>query len=181
MELTGKCKEEPKDTYVYKHIDNNGVVFYVGQGAKRRPYDKYGRSEAWKNVAKNGYTIEIVDVLSKNKAFALEKKIQLEIGIENLVNQNIGSSFIHTKESKEKISKAKTGAKRVMMGKRKPPTAQALINMSNAQKGRRHSEITKAKMVNSAKKRWQEARAAAIEKANEIRNKQLNTKTSIIK
>lgn len=63
---------------VYQHIRlDTESVFYVGKGRRRRPNDKYQRSDYWKNIVnKHGYRIEIVeDCLSEPEAYALESKL----------------------------------------------------------------------------------------------------------
>ncbi len=61
--------------YVYLHLDNSGNVFYVGCGNKARPFNSKSRSEEWKEMAKKGYSVEIVDVLTRQRALNLEKKL----------------------------------------------------------------------------------------------------------
>lgn len=105
--------------FVYKHLDNNGKVFYIGNGAKRRPYDRRSRSDKWHEVAKNGYTVEIVAELPKKDAFELEKKLQTEIGLDNLVNEIIGSSFRHTKKTIDKMKNTLKSQNRIYPKKEK--------------------------------------------------------------
>lgn len=62
--------------YVYLHKDLDGVVFYVGKGTKDRKDSTSGRTQAWKNVAKNGYTVVVYkDYLSNNDATLLEDSL----------------------------------------------------------------------------------------------------------
>ena len=51
---------DPNIHVVYRHLRNNGKVFYVGKGKGKRPYVKSNRNPYWKNIAENGYTVEIV-------------------------------------------------------------------------------------------------------------------------
>lgn len=63
--------------YIHKRLDN-GEVFYVGQGTKRRPHEKTRTLEAWNAIVKDtgGFDVEIVkDFLSKNEALELEKEL----------------------------------------------------------------------------------------------------------
>ena len=54
-------KQEVKPFYVYIHRRaDDGRVFYVGKGTKRRAWQKHKRSKFWQNVAtKHGFTVEI--------------------------------------------------------------------------------------------------------------------------
>ena len=53
-----------KKYYVYKHINPNGDVFYVGSnhraGNPHRAYNFVQRSKLWKETAQPGFTVEIV-------------------------------------------------------------------------------------------------------------------------
>jgi hypothetical protein len=76
--------------YLYRHVRHDtNEVFYIGIGTKRhinriysqnteysRAYEKYGRSDYWKNiVAKTTYTIEII-MESNDKNFICQKEIE---------------------------------------------------------------------------------------------------------
>lgn len=62
--------------YVYLHRDLNGVVFYVGKGTKNRITSKSSRSPAWKEVAFNGFTYQILKENMGNKeAMILEEDL----------------------------------------------------------------------------------------------------------
>ncbi len=71
---------------VYKHLDNDGNVFYIGCGSVSRAFNKISRTDKWKEKAKNGYTIEVVSIMPKQSARDLERKLIHEYGLENLVN-----------------------------------------------------------------------------------------------
>lgn len=63
------------DYYVYAHRDLNGVVFYIGKGRLKRAYANNGRSSAWKEKIKEGYTVEILHSnLTAEQAHDLEKE-----------------------------------------------------------------------------------------------------------
>ena len=63
------------DYYVYAHRDLNGVVFYIGKGRLKRAYTNNGRSSAWKEKTKEGYTVEILySNLTAEQAHAREKE-----------------------------------------------------------------------------------------------------------
>lgn len=102
--------------YVYLHRKNNdNKIFYVGKGKENRYLSKSGRNLHWKNtVKKYGYYSNIIkDGLSEIDSLELEEFLINFIGIENLCNKNYfnggKSGFKHTKESKERMSKAKKG------------------------------------------------------------------------
>lgn len=75
---------------VYLHKDLNGVVFYVGQGSLTRAYDKSkSRSKSWKERAKQGFSVEIVQQgLTSDEA--IEKEEYLIRSYNGLVN--VGST-----------------------------------------------------------------------------------------
>ena len=54
--------------YVYKHINTNGEVFYIGSnhraGNPLRAYNFIQRSKLWKENSKPGFTVEIVKYFS---------------------------------------------------------------------------------------------------------------------
>ena len=118
--------------YVYRHIrvDTN-MPFYIGIGSDttyKRAFTKDRRNPHWKNIAKKGYTVEILlDNLSWVEACEKEKEfIQLygrtDIGTGVLCNKTDGGEgFLgikkdpfseSEKQRKANISKSKTGKKR---------------------------------------------------------------------
>jgi hypothetical protein len=101
---------------VYLHrkpID--GSIFYVGIGNKeKRAHHFYGRNAHWTNTYnKYGADVEIVaNVATRELANELEEFLIEEIGIDNLCNKTQGGDGFkgeHTKESKIKMSKTRTG------------------------------------------------------------------------
>lgn len=103
---------------VYQHIrlDNN-EVFYVGIGKSiNRAYDKKGyRSTYWKNIAKNGYKVELLyenitweDACEKEKEL-IKKYGRKQLNQGTLVNMTDGGDggkgMILSEETKEKIRK----------------------------------------------------------------------------
>lgn len=71
---------------VYKHLDNNGKVFYIGCGHPDRAHNKIARTDIWKGIANKGYSVEIVDVLPELEAKDLERSLIKQYGLENLTN-----------------------------------------------------------------------------------------------
>jgi len=109
---------------VYFHkIKDTNEVFYVGIGDKeKRAYTKNSRSSFWKHIVKKyGYDVEIVHTdISLEEACKLETQYikefgRRDLGLGNLVNMTDGgegkSGFIHTEETKIKISKSNKGKK----------------------------------------------------------------------
>ena len=69
-------KETMNNFYVYLHKLNNGEVFYVGKGRRDRAYSKLGRSNAWKEKAKEGFDVEIYKSdLKELDSILLEKEL----------------------------------------------------------------------------------------------------------
>lgn len=119
---------------VYRHrrLDNN-KIFYIGIGSIKRSKDKGKRRNAhWNNIVnKTDYEIEIVSKnLNWETACELEMFLIAEYGLDNLSNFTLGgegclgyshteefktkvsklnSERIWTKESRDKMSKSKTG------------------------------------------------------------------------
>ncbi len=123
---------------VYRHIrlDKN-EPFYIGIGnEKSRAYDKRGRTSHWKNIAKNGYEVEILfedidyeEAKKKEIEFiALYGKKSEKSG--NLVNlTNGGDGTLGYKHNKESIEKCRIAAKNQIH------TLESRIKKSLASKG----------------------------------------------
>lgn len=61
--------------YTYLHLNESGV-FYVGCGKKRRPWNFNKRSDGWKQIASEGYSVMIVgEFLNKPEAWEHEKEL----------------------------------------------------------------------------------------------------------
>ena len=117
-----KQKEMMSDFYVYEHIRNdNGSIFYVGKGRKKRAYRVDGRNQFWKRVVNksNGFSVNFFATnLNEQESFNLEIKRIYELknqGIKlcNLSNGGEGpAGIVPTKDHKRKISESKKGIKR---------------------------------------------------------------------
>lgn len=102
--------------YVHRRKDNN-AIFYVGKGSARRAYSKHDRNKHWRNIASSiGFDVEIViDRVTEHEAHCHE--IFLIGGLlacgARLANYTLGgegfSGCGHTKETREKMSKARRG------------------------------------------------------------------------
>lgn len=138
--------------YVYKHYAKSGKV-YIGKGSGNRitNFKNRNTSPYWKHVFKHNYVcIEMVqEGLSENDAFDLEKRLireYIDKGYklyETLINGTLGgegcSGLKHSKESKEKMSKAHIGKTSPKKGI-KITDATILKNMSKAQTGKKRSK-----------------------------------------
>lgn len=124
-------KNMDKEFYVYIHTKpGTDEVFYVGKGKGKRAVQSSGRNHYWKNIVnKHGFECSIIEIGLTN-----EEACQLEIywiaqfkawnfklanmtnggeGMNGLTAWNKGkkyrTGFHHSKETKEKISKANKG------------------------------------------------------------------------
>jgi hypothetical protein len=141
--------------YVYKHIrlDTN-EVFYVGIGSDdkkhyNRAYSKKNRNKYWHNIVNK--TAYLVEIIFNNITWeeACIKEIELirlygrkDLNEGSLVNLTYGGEgpygYIHTTDSREKMSKSKIG--KPAHNKGKPGT-----NL-----GKKFSEETRKKMSESS-------------------------------
>lgn len=93
--------------YVYAHQrKDNGRCFYIGKGVGDRAYSKKSRNRHWRFIAdKYDYNVVIlVNNISDEKAYELEKSFIEQIGMENLANYNPGGSGGFSEESHKKAS-----------------------------------------------------------------------------
>lgn len=128
------------------------LPFYVGKGKGNRAYSGQGRSQYWRNVAKDGYTIKLFENLSEEHAFELEAAFirlygRRDLGMGCLVNLTDGgdgtSGVVFSKEHKRKLSEAMAG--RTVSEETKRKMSEARKGHTNM-KGKPHSEETKRKM-----------------------------------
>lgn len=138
-------------TYVHIRIDTN-KVFYVGKGKGNRAYVTKRRNAHWNNiVAKTPYTIHIVkDNLSEHDAFKLEIELIKQYGISNLCNLCLGgegaSGNKHTDSWKKEKSIANSGRNNPMFGISLLHSVETRLKISEGNKGRKVSEITRNKI-----------------------------------
>lgn len=124
-----KQKQDIKaNVVVYQHRRiSDGEIFYIGIGAKNRPYSKHNRNNHWLNYT-NKYDY-IVDILFKDltweEACIKEKSLILDYGRQDLnegtlVNMTDGGDgqCNLAQESKDKISLANKGKTTWMKGKK---------------------------------------------------------------
>ena len=167
--------------YIYMHTKiGDTLPFYVGKGKGNRAYDKFKRSNYWKNVAKDGYTIKLFENLSEHHAFELEIAFiklygRRDLGTGCLVNltdggegtsgwqkKNISDEYrkklsdaqkgkTYSDESKIKMSKAKLGK---TPWKGKMHSDKTKQKMSEAKKGKINSDEHKRKISEASKAYW---------------------------
>ena len=141
-----------KSYYTYVLIDSTtNKIFYVGKGSGNRMYKHIQISKGksiCRNINKKLYnkiqkiitngnniiSLKVFENDDENLTLEYEKKLILELGIENLCNLTLGGEGTSypdgfTEEHKQNMSNAKLGKKR------KPITDEARENMSNAQLG----------------------------------------------
>jgi hypothetical protein len=161
------------DFYVYIHQRNDtGKCFYVGKGKSNRYKSTQRRNEHWKNIVnKVGYTpLILINGLTEDKAFELEKEVIKQVGIDNLCNMSEGgegvSGYRHTDEAKIKMSEGKKGRKlteeqkiylsKLFKGRISPSKGRKLTEEQKNQvslnlKGRKVSDETRKKISESNK------------------------------
>lgn len=125
----------PNRYYVYLHIrKSDNRIFYVGKGCGGRAWHTQNRSNYWQNIAlKSEYEIKIVaHKLQEHESLLLEKKLieEFKDSICNLTSG--GESPVFSKETLEKLSKAKLGKKFTEEHKR---------NLGNSRRGKPRESV----------------------------------------
>jgi hypothetical protein len=148
-------KVDNSNYYVYVHKKKNSdIIFYVGKGKLNRHKSLSGRNLHWKNTAKkNGwYSVIVKNNLVEEEALELEEFMIETIGLENLCNKNYfnggKSGFLHTIESKEKMSIAKKGKPSWNKGKTCIETSIRMQGQNNPMYGKtnNHTEEVRQKL-----------------------------------
>lgn len=151
------------DFYVYLHCKaTNGEPYYVGKGKGRRAWKMSGRSERWQRThSKYGTIVEVIfENLSEEEAFDLEKNSIIELkycgySLANLTDGGEGASGRAVTDRQRELLRL------VHLGKPKKPeaiektrqahlnkevSAETRVKMAEVQRGKTHSEATKALM-----------------------------------
>ena len=98
-----------KNKCVYCHLTPENEVFYIGKGSVKRAYTPHGRKRAWRDIAKNSYTVKIIkDGLSEAESLALVRELIKQYGrVWNntgiLVNKTCGTELQKCKKSYKKV------------------------------------------------------------------------------
>lgn len=154
------------NTCVYIHTRvTDGIVFYVGIGSPRRPYQDTYRNKHWNaTTAKHGYTVTILHKnLSWEEACSLEVELiekYRSVSGDKLCNITEGGDvgargYKHTEETREKIREAsknpspETRAKMSAAMKHRAP--EICKKVGEANKGRIHSEDARKRISESLK------------------------------
>jgi hypothetical protein len=167
--------------YIYAHVrPDKNEIFYIGKGKGRRAKSKCKRNKLWNDIVlKNNGVYEIIylnDNLSEETAFKLEIEYILKMGrlcnnTGSLANLTLGgegsSGYICSEESKKKISKALSGVKHPLYGKKH--SLDHCNKMSKAMKGKlpwntgkKLSKETKLKISLKAKGRSSSRKGAVL-------------------
>jgi len=130
-----------KKFYVYAHRRaDNGDVFYIGKGTRRRAWSSSGRNSKWKRIADRfGFHVEILhDNLTQADAFSLEvfeiSSAKEKYELANITNGGSGGTsagYRHSKEVKEIISRAQSGRRKSQNHKEKLRIANTGKKLSN--------------------------------------------------
>ena len=117
---------------LYRHIRlDKKEVFYIGIGnTEKRAYNKKNRTQYWKNIAKNGYEVDILfNNISWEEACEKEKEFislygRKDRNLGTLINMTDGGGgtigYKHTNETKEKIRLTSTGENNPWYKKERP-------------------------------------------------------------
>lgn len=143
--------------YVYKLIDINGNIFYIGKGMKKDKYDRlnYHKNYWHHNCNKklsnkikklNGvFDSEIVKISDdEQECLKLEIELIKEIGLNNLCNLTKGgegiSGYSHTQTTKNKMSKLALNQNRIKISLKNLKKA-TLKNIGKRKLGKYHNQI----------------------------------------
>jgi hypothetical protein len=128
--------------YIYAYVRSDGTPYYIGKGSSNRAWVKSGR--AIKPPKDKSKIVVMESNLTEIGAFALERRYIRWYGRKNnqtgiLHNMTDGgegcSGIIHSEQTRKQISASKLGKKHG------PYPKEHGIKISNALKGRTHSEL----------------------------------------
>jgi hypothetical protein len=149
---------------VYEHIrKDTNEVFYVGIGnTDKRAFSKHGRNKYWKHIVeKVGYSVNIIiNDATYDEAKEIEKYLiafygRKDMGLGSLVNMTDGGDgvvgVICSNQTRQKLSAVNKGDKHYNFGK--PLSDEQKQKLSEARKGKTHSEETIQKIINNLRNR----------------------------
>lgn len=174
-------KSTKNNSCVYLHTRSDDVVFYVGIGHHKRPYEEYNRNIHWKRTTeKYGYTVTILHQnLTWEQACALEieliKKYRAISG-DKLCNATAGGEgnkgWVPTEDTIKKFRESHKG---------KTFSPETRARMSESQKGRTHTEYSKnlVRLANIGKPRSELTKAKISAKnTGKVRTAEFKAKVS---
>jgi hypothetical protein len=128
------------DYYVYEHRrSDNGATFYVGKGRAYRAWCNSRRSDHWKVVAADGFSVHFLQKdMTEEDAFVLERKTIADYGLCALVNKTHGGEGggVFTEETRQIMREKATGRPSFWKGKKRPP--ETIEKMSQGIRGEKH-------------------------------------------
>jgi hypothetical protein len=149
--------QERSDFYVYAHTrGDDGYIFYIGKGCRRRAWSSNGRNDEWKSIVQSvGFNVLILhDGLTQEQAFAIEIDEILKVSEKvTLANRTKGGSggtsqgYKHSDEIRAIISAAQKGRKKSDEHKEKLRMANIGKKLSKDTR-RKMSEIRRSKGTN---------------------------------
>lgn len=151
--MPDKVEKDKFYVYVHKRKDTD-QIFYVGKGKNKRYLSLSGRNLHWKNTCnKYGwYAVIIKYCIDEDEALELEESMITEIGLDNLCNKNYfnggKSGYIHSAESKLKMSNSKKGSIPWNKGLKNPNASERMKGLNNPMYGKKkiHSTNTLLKL-----------------------------------
>lgn len=149
--------------YVYIHIQGSRV-FYVGKGHGSRAWSSKNRNQYWKNVAKDGFEVQIVESnLSETSAFSLEKVLIVKYrpSLTNMTEGGEGrSNYKWTLEQIQKRTQSVLGKPRSNKGFKWSESQKS--SLSKALTGKIHKD-SKTVLDVSTGKLYRNAKVASLE------------------
>jgi len=151
--------------YTYAYLREDGTPYYIGKGRGRRVYKSHIRQNKTNLKPKDNSKIIFLkkniteEESNKHEVYMIAIFGRKDLGtgiLRNMTNGGDGiSGYFHSEETKKKISKP--GGKNPFYGKKHSPEAIEKMKLASTNRKRKpHSEETKNKMRESAKKYWKD-------------------------
>lgn len=152
-----------KRFYVYQYLTENGLPFYIGKGSNNRINESH---LPWITIPSAEFRKIVKDNLTEHEAFDLELSLIMQHGrkIDGgiLENKKISrwvsqAGWLHSAETKEKISKSNSGKVRTEEHKnnyRKPKSLDHIEKIRQANIGRPNDGRYKKVGETKSKQRW---------------------------
>lgn len=151
--------------YTYAYLREDGTPYYIGKGKGRRAYKSHIRQNKTNLKPKDNSKIIFLkknlteESANKHEVYMISIFGRKDLGtgiLRNMTNGGDGiSGYSHSEDTKKKISKP--GGKNPFYGKKHSPEAIEKMKLASKNRKRKpHSEETKNKMKESAKKYWKD-------------------------